>query len=237
MGRLRVPVILLFLLLLPAAIGAASQAAFTGKVIGISDGDTLTVLHDRTPVKIRLDGIDAPESGQAFGSRAKQAASALAFGQVVTVQPKDHDRYGRLVAEVVLPDGRSLNQELVRHGWAWWFRRYAPDNAALAALEGEARDARRGLWADAKPTAPWEWRAAQRANSERSEQKTEQGQPTSPPSVPGTDALPIIANRRSGLYHTPGCRTYEATGHQNRVLFRTESEAQAAGYKLAGSCP
>jgi hypothetical protein len=138
----------------------------------------------------------------------------------VTVRPREHDRYGRLVAEVTLPDGRVLNEELVRQGWAWWYRRYAPDNATLATLESEAREARRGLWADQKPMAPWEWRAAQR------------GVGASPPSVPG----PIIANRRSSLYHTPGCRTYEATSPENRVLFGTTAEAEAAGYRLAGSC-
>src|SRR5262245_58772052 len=116
------------LLVLVAIIGHSStafatQPPFSGKVIGISDGDTLTVLHERTRVKIRLEGIDAPESGQDFGNRAKQAASTLAFGQIVTVHTKEHDRYGRLVAEVILADGRSLNHELVRLGWAWWFRR------------------------------------------------------------------------------------------------------------------
>jgi micrococcal nuclease len=223
-----VPLLVAVLLMLPSSVWAVDHAAFTAKVIGISDGDTLTVLHERAPVKIRLDGVDAPESGQAFGSRARQAASALAFGQLVTVRPTEYDRYGRLVAEVVLPDGRVLNQELVRQGWAWWFQRYAPDNAVLAALEGEAREARRGLWADPKPTPPWDWRAEQRAGSRAGALKQ-------PP--PNADTRPIIANRRSGLYHTPGCRTYESTSLANRVLFATGAAAEAAGYRRAGSCP
>jgi endonuclease YncB( thermonuclease family) len=103
---------------------AAHAADFTGRVVGVSDGDTLTVLLDgRTPVKVRLYGIDAAETGQDFGSRAKQAASDLAFGKTVTVRPRDTDRYGRTVAEVILPDGRSLNREMVRQGMAWWYRR------------------------------------------------------------------------------------------------------------------
>jgi micrococcal nuclease len=222
--NLRRAVLVAVLFIIACPTWALSQDAFTAKVIGVNDGDTLTVLRDRTSVKIRLDGVDAPESGQAFGNRARQAASSLAFGQVVTVRPKEYDRYGRLVAEVVLPDGRVLNHELVRQGSAWWFRRYAPDNATLATLEGEAREARRGLWADPKPTAPWEWRAAQH--------RSEQREIATPPSVSG----PVIANRRSGLYHTPGCRTYEATSSENRVLFGTAADAEAAGYRLAGSC-
>jgi len=129
---------LLALLLIPGAIAAGQTpppAEFTAKVVGISDGDTLTVLRDRSPIKIRLHGIDAPETGQDFGNRAKQGASALAFGKTVTVRPRDTDRYGRTVAEVILPDGRSLNRELVREGLALWHRRYAPADAELERLE------------------------------------------------------------------------------------------------------
>ena len=79
---------------------------FTGRVVGVSDGDTLTVLRERTPVKVRLFGIDCPQMGQDFGSRAKQFTSELVFGKTVTVVPHDMDRYGRTVADVLLPDGR-----------------------------------------------------------------------------------------------------------------------------------
>ena len=74
------------------------------------------------------------------------------------MEPTDRDQYGRLVADVILPDGRNLNRELVRAGLAWWYRRYAPHDAELEALEAEARAARRGLWADPHPVPPWEWR-------------------------------------------------------------------------------
>jgi micrococcal nuclease len=150
-----------FLLLLAAAEPVLA-AEFQGKVVGVADGDTITVLRDRESVRVRLNGIDAPEQGQAFGNRAKQFTSSLAFGKVVTARVKDRDRYGRLVADVILPDGRNLNHELVRTGFAWWFRRYAPNDRMLADLEAEAPEARRGLWADPKPVAPWEWRATKR---------------------------------------------------------------------------
>lgn len=80
---------------------------------------------------------------------------------MVIVRVKARDRYGRLVADVILPDGRVLNHELVRAGFAWWFRRYSTDTT-LRDLEAEARADKRGLWADPKPVPPWEWRAAKR---------------------------------------------------------------------------
>ena len=138
---------------------AFTMAAFRGKVVGAADGDTITVLHDGHGERVRLHGIDAPEKGQPFGNRAKQYASELTFGNIVTVEPTDRDQYGRIVADVRLPDGRSLNREMVRAGLAWWYRRYSHD-PELARLEAEARAARRGLWADPHPVPPWEWRRA-----------------------------------------------------------------------------
>jgi endonuclease YncB( thermonuclease family) len=150
----RIPfTLLIFLTALPA------RADYPARVVGVSDGDTITVLTpEKMQVKVRLYGIDAPETGQDFGSRAKQAASELAFGKAVTVRPRDTDRYGRTVAEVILPDGRSLNREMVRQGMAWWYRRYAPADRDLSALETEARAAHRGLWGQPNPIPPWDWR-------------------------------------------------------------------------------
>ena len=125
--------------------------------MGVSDGDTITVLHNGKGERIRLHGIDCPEKRQAFGNRAKQFTSNLVFAKTVTVQAVDRDRYGRTVGVVLLPDGRSLNHELVWGGLAWMYRRYTTDQS-LSDLEEEARVARRGLWADAHAVPPWEWR-------------------------------------------------------------------------------
>lgn len=148
-------------LLIPTVVLAES---FSGKVVKVSDGDTISVMHQGRAQKVRLQGIDAPEKRQAFGSRAKKCTSDLVFGRVVTVQVVDVDRYGRIVGEVILPDGRSLNRELVKAGLAWWYRKYSKDRS-LGQLEEEARSARRGLWMDPNPVPPWEFRRKQKAGT------------------------------------------------------------------------
>lgn len=131
---------------------------FTGPVVSILDGDTIKVLHNNRAERIRLNGIDCPEKGQAFGKRAKQAASALVFGKEVTLQTHGKDKYARTIADVLLPDGTNVNHELVKEGWCWWYRKYAPGNVILEELERRARGAGLGLWADPAPIPPWEWR-------------------------------------------------------------------------------
>ncbi len=140
--------------------------ANTGKVVAVKDGDTIVVLKGREEITVRLEGIDCPESGQAFGTKAKQAASDLCFGKQVSLRVTGEDRYGRTLADVILPDGTSLNQELVRSGYAWWFRKYS-DDSTLQRLEAEAKENERGLWADTRSIPPWDWRAARRAKSDK----------------------------------------------------------------------
>jgi endonuclease YncB( thermonuclease family) len=101
-----------------STVPGAGAASYTGKVVAITDGDTIKVMHAGQPERVRLWGIDCPESRQAFGTRAKQFTSQLAFGRELKVVVRDTDRNGRTVGEVILPDGRSLNHELVRAGLA-----------------------------------------------------------------------------------------------------------------------
>ena len=131
---------------------------FTGKVVEVTDGDTISVMHNGKAEKVRLSGIDCPEKSQAFGQRAKQFTSELVFGKDVTVTVHDTDKYGRTIGEVKLLDGRVLSQELVKAGLAWWYRKYAPGDTTLERLETEARNAKQGLWVDPNPIPPWEWR-------------------------------------------------------------------------------
>jgi len=131
---------------------------FSGEVVSVLDGDTIDVLYNRRAKRIRLNGIDAPEKGQAFGQKAKQFVSEQAFGKEVTVRTFGLDKYGRTIGDVFLPDGRMLNEELVREGLAWWYREYAPGNVTLEKLEAEAREAKRNLWSHKKPVPPWVYR-------------------------------------------------------------------------------
>jgi endonuclease YncB( thermonuclease family) len=138
---------------------AAARDSWTGKVVGVADGDTITVLRDKTPVKIRLHGVDAPEKAQPFGEKAKQLTSSLVFGKDVRVEVVTRDKYGRTVGRVyVVNPPACLEEELVKAGLAWWYRQYSAKDKKLAQLEEEARKAKRGLWADPNPTPPWEWR-------------------------------------------------------------------------------
>jgi micrococcal nuclease len=133
--------------------------AYPAQVIGISDGDTLTVLVDKTSIKIRIAEVDAPESKQAFGTRSKQALSALCYRVLAEIEEVSRDRYGRTVARVNCR-GRDVATEQVRGGMAWVYDRYSRADSPLYSEQAAAKAARRGLWADKDPMPPWEWRRA-----------------------------------------------------------------------------
>ncbi|MEW6443206.1 MAG: thermonuclease family protein [bacterium] len=141
----------MFLLVLPLAL-----STWHGKVVGVSDGDTITVMNQKAPIKVRLYGIDCPEKGQAFGTKAKQLTSDLCFGKTVDVEPVEIDQYGRTVGIVRLEDGKILNAEILRAGFAWVYDRYCKRPMCLEwrRLEDEARAEGRGLWRDKNPVSP-----------------------------------------------------------------------------------
>ncbi|WP_293745081.1 thermonuclease family protein [uncultured Pedobacter sp.] len=137
-----------------------SYLVFTAKVIRILDGDTMEVLYQNHPVKIRLAHIDCPEKRrhQPFGSKAKQALSDLCYGRIVTVQGQKYDRYKRLIAIVINDKKQVLNQEMIKQGMAWHFKKYS-SGPLYARLEITARKHKVGLWQDSTAIAPWKWRA------------------------------------------------------------------------------
>ena len=151
-------------------LGSASAETIAGKVVGVADGDTVTVLDaTKTQHKIRLSGIDAPEKEQPFGQRAKENLSKLVFGKQVSVDASKTDRYGRAVGRVIVGDV-DANLEQVRAGLAWHYKKYereqsAEDRGDYARAETAARAAQAGLWRDASQVAPWDWRGCRRGQA------------------------------------------------------------------------
>ena len=153
------------LALLVFAAHALAQDVIHGKCVGVTDGDTIQVFAPGRPLlRIRLAFCDAPEMGQAFGYRAKQAMSELVFGKEVELHPHAIDRYGRTVA-MVFVDGRDVGLELIKEGLAWAYDHYLPEaspeiQAQYPAAETAARVSRLGLWVDTNPLPPWDALAA-----------------------------------------------------------------------------
>lgn len=136
---------------------SADAADLTGTVIGIQDGDTLTVLVDRKPLRVRLAEIDAPEKAQPFGARSKESLSGLCFQKSAKVQPVATDRYGRTVAAVSCA-GQDAAAHQVSNGMAWVYDRYAAATSPLYVMQDLARSTAAGLWSERTPIPPWKWR-------------------------------------------------------------------------------
>ncbi len=157
---------------------SASAETIRGKVVGVSDGDTITVLDpSREQHKIRVSGIDAPEKAQPFGQRSKESLSSLVFGKEVDVLWTKRDRYQRIVGKVMVAEpscqrvlcSRTLDAGYaqVTKGLAWWYKKYAKEQSHEDALryevaEQKAHARRVGLWSDRQPTPPWDWRKGAR---------------------------------------------------------------------------
>ena len=135
--------------------------AVVGKVVKVVDGDTLHVYNNKKTYKIRLSGIDAPERGQAYGKRAKEHLEFLVAGKQVIAIVESKDRYGRYVASVKV-QSKDVCAEMLTAGYAWHYKQY-DNNKYYYELQREAKKAKRGLWLDKKPQAPWEYRKEQRA--------------------------------------------------------------------------
>lgn len=157
---------LVFALVVGVSITAFGDT-LSGKVVGVTDGDTITVLDgQQAEHKIRLMGIDAPEKSQPYGQDSKSSLSDLVFSHTVEVDWQKLDRYGRVIGKVRV-GGQDANLEQVRRGLAWHYKKYEGeqeplDRASYSEAEIEARAARRGLWADPEPIPPWDWRKGRR---------------------------------------------------------------------------
>jgi endonuclease YncB( thermonuclease family) len=207
-----------------------------GRVISIADGDTITILDSaHQQHRIRFNGIDAPEKTQPFSARAKAHVATLIAGKDVTVVTVKTDVYGRLVGTVTISDV-DVNLEQLRAGLAWYYREYARDVAPAnrpiyEAAEAAARAKKIGLWSEPAPTPPWTFRHEPRSSTTPARRLLD-GPASATPSATGR----IIGNRRSRIYHVPGCRDYDAVAQRNRVYFDTEAQALAAGFRKAKNC-
>jgi len=154
----------LFFLQLILSGSPADARMLEGRVVGVRDGDTIELLDaGRELHVIRLAHIDTPEKNQPYGNKAKQFVSSLVYGKTVSIEVTDRDRYGRLIG-VVYIGGTNVNLQLVRQGYAWWYREYSRD-VSYGRSELDAFERQRGLWADSRPVPPWEWRRKKRAAS------------------------------------------------------------------------
>ena len=214
---------LLLILVFPMAL-----YAWTGKVVGISDGDTITVLHNGKGVKIRLYGIDTPEKRQAFGKKAKQFTSDMVFGNTVNVAPKDVDRYGRIVGLVYIDDS-SLNQALVKNGYAWVYRKYCKETFCKdwLNLESTAKGEKIGLWAEPTPIPPWKYR-----HNKKSESSNKREPAIKKPSR--TKSGVYHGNIKSKIFHTSECKYYNCKNCTSD--FQNREEAIKAGYRGCKAC-
>jgi endonuclease YncB( thermonuclease family) len=232
----------LAILLVALAIARVAEAyTLAGRVVGIADGDTLTVLDSsNTQHVIRLSGIDAPESSQAFGQRSKQSLSRHVYGRYVSLDCIEKRSYGRLICKVILPGGDDVCLDQVKVGMAWHYKFFEneqppADRVSYAAAEDAARTAHLGLWADAHPIAPYDYRhhtssaLVVDANGHRVASES------SAPAVAIVNGH-VRGNARSHIYQWPGCPTYDAIAEHNRVDFASVAAAQQAGYRAARNC-
>lgn len=220
---------------LAGAVTAAGMPSvdFQGKCVGVADGDTISVMHDGREEKIRLFGIDCPEGGQAYGSKAKECTSALVFGKTVGVEVKDRDQYGRTVAVVYGPDGNSVNYAIVAAGFAWWYRHYAPGDRTFERLEAEAKANKRGLWADPNAIPPWDYRQGSVAASSPSPPAASAPPPaaSASPVVSGSGEVYIAATGKK--YHHRSCRTLKSTSGLTAL---SKEAAESRGYTPCKVC-
>ncbi len=237
------------LLCLVASISLTGQevTAFTGRVTAVSDGDVLTVVDGRRKaVRVRLAGIDAPEATQEFGQAAREFLAGMILGQPVTVVGRRTDTDGKLIAQVFLL-GRDISYSMLWAGLAWYDKQFEDDQTKddrKRYLEGEkfARDSKENIWSQAKPVPPWEYRKNQPEPVKAETQAaTDPKLPDKPAenaaTPPSTAAVEIVGNKQSKIYHwNPGCPGFSKIADQNRVPFRTRTEAEAAGYRPAKNC-
>ena len=210
-------IILIFLIFFVSSVSHAE--IITGLVVSIADGDTITILENKKQHKIRLYGIDTPEKRQDFGQKAKQFTSNMVYKKHVKVVSKATDIYGRTVGMVYIGN-KCLNEELVRHGYAWVYQKYCKDALCQKWLDYEriARTNNKGLW-NGNQVAPWDYRKGKRDSKTINKQ---------------TEAGIFHGNTSSHVFHKSSCRYFNCKNCT--AIFNSRSEAIKAGFKPCGMC-
>ena len=217
-------ILALMLFLLPQA----ELKTKNGEVISVKDGDTL-ILKDNSDklYKVRLADIYAPEIAQPFGRSAKKLLEDLALDKVVRVNYTQVDKYGRLIGEVYLADGKMLNEEAIKAGLAWHYRVKNPHSTFLEKMEYKAWKKKLGLWVQDKPIPPWEFRRESRV-------------PTPPSDKDNMDydlflTYGIIGYPKSQIYQWPACKDY-VKNPKNYIHFGNLLDAETLGYRASRGC-
>ncbi len=216
--------LILMLFLFPQA----ELKTLNGEVVSIKDGDTFTVKNERDKLfKVRLADIDAPEIAQPFGRPAKRFLNDLTLNKIVRVNYTLVDKYGRLIGDVFLPDGKMLNEEFLKAGLAWHYRVKYPHSTFLEKMEYKAWKQKLGLWVQEKPVPPWEFRRESRI-------------PTPPTTPENMDydlflTYGIIGDPKTWVYQWPGCKGYPENP-ENHILFGNLLDAETSGYKASNGC-
>ena len=194
-----------------------AQPPIQGKIVSVADGDTITVLENSKQYKIRLYGIDTPEKSQDFGQKAKQFTSDMVFKQHVKVVVYDIDRYGRTVGTVYIGQ-KCLNEELIRNGFAWVYRKYCSESFCndWLQLEQEAREKKLGLWIYDNPIPPWNFRRGE------------------PNKIKDKITGAYHGNVSSHVFHAPWCKHFNCKSCTK--VFQDRELAINAGYKPCGIC-
>jgi micrococcal nuclease len=199
-----------------ATVEASLPSELIGKVVGVHDGDTVTLLVEKRTYKVRLDRIDAPEIGQDFGTQSKKALSEKVFGKLVRVVTSGKDRYGRVLGTIWVDD-QPVNRQLVAEGWAWHYKEFSNDKT-LAEAEDRAKEAKAGLWAGKDPTPPWDWRKTERERRlSRRAASAKRNVAARPPPRTGAPEQSSEAQRThwlntdSDVRHNPSCRWHKST--------------------------
>ena len=234
-GKLFAPMLLAALLAACAdarAQGDNFTPYFEGRVARVVDGNTIVVNNETTgrPLRVLLRGTDAPELRQAGGAESRRRLESLVAGAQVRVEFKFTDKYAQVLG-LVLKDGEDINLSQLAEGMAWFRTNLAnelsaEDRKLYEGAEREARAARKGLWKERAPVAPWEFRRANRISEDPRDELP-----------PAAAAAPTVrANRRTKTYFLPGCPGHDSVPARLRVRFKTTGEAERAGYKAAPGC-